>query len=130
MNWCRDLKSVRGKNKAVLWVICDKYNDKFGYAWPSIARIAKDSGWSDRTVSRALRWLEEREYVATFEQRYARDNSQASNRYYLPQFGEIPRRGTVFILQGDFDFNGIWDASSTTESVSLTPLEVNKSRGG
>lgn len=119
INWCRDERGVRGPNKAVLHSICDRYNDEYGYAWPTISRIAKDSGWSDRTVSRCLRWLESRGYIATYRQFYAHDGSPASNRYYLPVFGGCPPRGSKFLVGGEFDFEGNWEADLDSEQDEL-----------
>jgi DNA-binding transcriptional MocR family regulator len=119
MNWCRELRGLKGTDKSVLHVICDRYNDELGYAWPTIARISNESGWSERTVSRSLRNLEIQGYIASYRQIYAIDDSPASNRYYLPIFGAIPPRGKVFWVGGDFDFEGKWmhDWETTQEEM-------------
>jgi len=119
INWCRDLRGLRGTEKSVLHVICDRYNDQLGYAWPSISRIGKEAGWSDRTVSRALRHLEMYGYIASYRQVYAIDDSPASNRYYLPAFGPPPPRGTVFWVGGAFDDEGKWEVDWTSSQEEM-----------
>ncbi|MYF31189.1 MAG: helix-turn-helix domain-containing protein [Gammaproteobacteria bacterium] len=51
--------SIKGATRAVLYVLAN-YADRGGSnSFPSQARIADESGFSDRTVRRALTWLEE-----------------------------------------------------------------------
>ena len=119
MNWCRELRGLKGTDKSVLHVICDRYNDELGYAWPSIARISRESGWAERTVSRSLRNLEKHGYISSYRQFYAFDESPASNRYYLPVFGPAPPRGKVFWVGGEFDFEGNWEADWETTQEEL-----------
>lgn len=119
MNWCRELRGLKGTDKSVLHVICDRYNDELGYAFPSISRIAMESGWAPRTVTRSLRNLEVQGYIASYRQVYAIDDSPASNRYYLPFFGAIPPRGRVFWVGGDFDFEGKWEPDWETTQEEL-----------
>ena len=119
MNWCRELRGLKGTDKSVLHVICDRYNDELGYAFPSISRIAMESGWAPRTVTRSLRNLEVQGYIASYRQVYAIDDSPASNRYYLPFFGAIPPRGSVFWVGGDFDFEGKWEPDWETTQEEL-----------
>lgn len=111
MNWCRELTGLKGVDKSVLMYLSDRYNENYGYAWPSLSRISKDTGWAISTVSASLRRLERRDFIRTYKQFYSYDGGWASNRYYLPIFGECPPRGTVFRVGGDFDFNGEWDPS-------------------
>lgn len=53
----RDLRVTRGPAFAVLAYLADRA-DRRGRCWPSIPRIAAETGYSDRTVRRALRALE------------------------------------------------------------------------
>jgi len=119
MNWCRELRGLKGTEKSVLHVICDRYNDDLGYAWPTISRIAMESGWSYRTVSRCLRYLEMHGYIASYRQFYAHDEKPASNRYYLPFFGTLPPRGKVFWVGGEFDHKGEWEPDLTSSQEEL-----------
>ena len=120
LNWCRNLRGLPPMQKSVLLYICDRYNDDRCYAWPSIKTISRDTSWSERTVTRALRWLEQRDYIATYRQVYMHDYRPGSNRYYLPSFTEIPKPGKVFWIGGDFDHTGTWqsDLTSTDEELS------------
>jgi hypothetical protein len=109
MNWCRELKGLKPVDKSILGYICDRYNANHGYAWPSLARISRDTGWAVSTVTKALRRLEERELLATYKQFYPSSGSWASNRYYLPIFGALPTPGKQFAVRGGFDQQGTWD---------------------
>lgn len=119
MNWCRDLRGLSGTNKSVLMYICDRYNEEYGYAWPSIARIAQDTGWAVRTVTRSISWLESRNYICCHRQYYAFNGSPASNRYYLPIMGTLPIPGQVFLVGGSFDFQGHWEPDMESNQVDL-----------
>lgn len=119
MNWCRDLDGLSGTHKSILMHICDRYNEEFGYAWPSISRMAKDTGWGVRTITRALRSLESRKLIASYRQFYAHDGSPASNRYYLPSLGPVPHQGQVFLVGGSFDYEGIWEPDFDLDQSEL-----------
>lgn len=119
MNWCRELRGLSGTNKSILMYICDRYNDEFGYAWPSIVRIAEDTGWSVRTVTRSLAWLESRSYITCHRQFYAVNGSPASNRYYLPVMSSLPIPGQVFLVGGSFDYKGNWEEDFTSSQEDL-----------
>ena len=106
--WAKE-QELPGVLKSVLICIADRLNARRGYAWPSIARIAKDTGWSTRTVAKAIRALREAGLIETRQQFYARDYSKGPNRYYIPQLGSVPSVGTKFLIQGDFDWRGDWD---------------------
>jgi hypothetical protein len=56
-----------------------------------------------------LRRLEKKELIATYKQFYPSNDSWASNRYYLPVFGDVPTPGKEFAVRGGFDFEGAWD---------------------
>ena len=109
MNWCRELSGLSGVDKSILMYISDRYNEKYGYAWPSLSRISADTSWAVSTISAALRRLEKRDYIRTYKQFYSHDGGWASNRYYLPIFGDCPLPGTVFEVGGQFDVHGDWD---------------------
>lgn len=106
--WAKE-QVLPGVPKSVLMCICDRYNDDYGYAWPSIRRIATDTGWSVRTVAKALNYLKEEGLLETRRQYYLRDHSKGPNRYYIPQLGPVPQEGKKFSIQGDYDWNGKWD---------------------
>jgi len=106
--WAKQ-QTLPGVPKSVLICICDRYNDDFGYAWPSVKRIAIDTGWSVRTVSKAVNYLKEEGLIETRRQYYLRDHSKGPNRYYIPQLGYVPPEGKKFPIQGDYDWNGKWD---------------------
>lgn len=109
LNWCRELSGLRGVEKSILNYLCDRFNVSYGYAWPSVGRIALDTGWSKTTILSATRKLEKKGLIQIHSQFYARDGSRASNRYYLPALASPPPKGQVFAVGGSFDQSGIWD---------------------
>jgi hypothetical protein len=54
-----------GKNLLVLLALADNANEDTGYAWPSVATLARKSRMSERSVQRALRDLEEAKEIST-----------------------------------------------------------------
>ena len=107
--WAKE-QELPGVPKAVLIYLGDRFNDVYGYAWPSMARIARDTGWHQRTVAKAIRYLKETGLVETRRQYYLRDHSLGPNRYYLPDIGPVPPEGAKFPIKGDFDNQGECDS--------------------
>lgn len=62
--WELDIPSTE---KMVLLCLCDYANDEGGSCYPSIATIAKKTSKNERTIQRALRWLEDNGFVDTRE---------------------------------------------------------------
>ena len=106
--WAKE-QLLPGVPKSVLICICDRYNDDYGYAWPSIKRIAIDTGWSVRTVSKAISYLKSKGLIAVRRQYYLRDHSKGPNRYYIPELGNVPPEGRKYPIRGDYDWSGNWD---------------------
>jgi len=106
--WAKE-QVLPGVPKSVLICICDRYNDEFGYAWPSVKRIATDTGWSVRTVANAISYLKDEGLIETRRQYYLRDHTKGPNRYYLPRFGPVPPEGRKYPIKGDYDWAGRWD---------------------
>lgn len=76
-----NLKAVKGTARAVLVALAD-YADESGTAWPSIATLAADSGFSKTTVKTALRTLREKGIITT-EPRTDEAGDPTSNLYLL-----------------------------------------------
>lgn len=107
--WAKE-QELRGVQKSVLIYLADRWNKARGYAWPSVARIARETGWHQRTVTNAIRELKDLGLIEVRRQTFARDYSLGPNRYYLPAMGQpIPPVGKTFVINGDFDFDGTWD---------------------
>lgn len=106
--WAKE-QNLPGVQKSVLICIADRLNAQLGYAWPSIARIARDTGWSSRTVAKAIKELKEANLIETRQQYFAKDHSKGPNRYYIPQLGHVPPVGRKYPIRGDFDWSGKWD---------------------
>lgn len=107
--WAKEQK-LPGVPKAILIYLGDRFNDAYGYAWPSMARIARETGWHQRTVAKAIRYLREEGLIETRRQYYLSDHSLGPNRYYLPDIAPVPPEGSKFAIKGDFDSRGEWDS--------------------
>jgi len=66
---------------AVLWQICERYNEQAGAAWPSLNTLAADTQRDRRTVQRSIAKLEKAGLVAVVKH----GNRTTSNRY-RPEF--------------------------------------------
>ena len=108
--WALPIRGIKGSPKAVLMYLANRYNEKEGYAWPSISRIAKDTCFSVSTVNRALRSLEQAGLIAIRKQKLSEDGSEFSNRYYLVGHSrKVPTEGFIFFKLGNFGPWGNWE---------------------
>lgn len=107
--WAKTVPGLSGTSKSILIYLADRFNDAKGYAWPSLQRMTIDTGWSKRTIQRALASLQAEGLVVVCHQFYEYDGSYGPNRYYLPSQGECPAGGTRFTIRGSFDVDGNWD---------------------
>lgn len=105
VNWSRKIEGLTSPQAFVLWVICDRYNEEEHIAWPSINSIAKETRLAPRTVSRALRALEERRLIARGKTLSAHHDGWASNTYFLPAYDprSRPRKNVVFQEVRDYE---------------------------
>lgn len=62
---------------AVLWQLCERYNEEAGAAWPSMTLLASDTGRNRKTVQRSLARLQAAALVLVTE----RGTRARSNRY-------------------------------------------------
>ena len=86
--------------KLVLIGIADRYNDEQGYAWPSVAWLAKAASVSERTVRRKLRLLEEQGFLATTSQ------TGGTSHYRLNVGGGHPLSGGTDCQGGQLGVRG------------------------
>ena len=106
--WAKEVRGIKGVEKHILIYIADRYNDAQGFAWPSQRTISRETGWSARTVGRAIRSLQELGLIEIRHQFYRYDDSPASNRYYLPELRPAPEQ-KIFEVQGGPGVYGDWD---------------------
>jgi len=117
--WAKEQK-LPGVPKAVLIHLGDRFNDACGYAWPSMARIARETGWHQRTVAKAIKYLKEAGLIETRRQYFLKDHSLGPNRYYLPDIAPAPPKGVKFPIAGDFDYQGEWDSELDVDPWDAT----------
>jgi len=78
----RRLENLRGPGRAILMVLADHADEK-GVCWPSIATIARETGFCETTVKKYLRKLRDADGFVRWQQRCDSKGDQSSNRYYL-----------------------------------------------
>jgi len=76
---------LKGKQKTVLFVLCDMADNESFRAWPSIKKLALYCGISERTVVRAIANLEQLG-VLRKEKRKSSKNQFFSNIYTIDKF--------------------------------------------
>lgn len=81
--WALEIVCDSGVQKSVLMNLANRYNEKLGYAFPSIARIARETCWSKSAVENALKGLRASGIIQSNKQYSPSDGSYSSNRYYL-----------------------------------------------
>lgn len=86
VNWARNVPDLTPTEAFVLWVICDRYNEHVGSAWPSIKTIARDTRYSTSTVARALNTLTEKGLLTRKKTLSDKHYGWVSNTYFLPDF--------------------------------------------
>jgi hypothetical protein len=112
--WAHKRFPAMMREKSVLMILADRHNEKRGFAWPSHASIARDGCMSTTTVKRAITGLVQQGLVAVRAQSYERNDSYASNRYYLQGFSPvIPAEGSHFSIPDYFGPEGEWEGPGT-----------------
>lgn len=72
---------IRGPQRALLMALADRANDS-GECWPSIATLAKESGFSRSTVRASLNTLKDAGFI-NWKQRRDESGDLTSNLYIL-----------------------------------------------
>lgn len=87
-----------GWEKATLLILASYYNDKRGYAWPKVERMADALGVHRTTVIRALKGLEEKRVIERARVHEPIDGHRIGTRYYVPWWkGQAKTKGVVVI---------------------------------
>lgn len=97
MKWCHSWGGeLRSSEKFVLLMICDHYNERVHRSWPAIDRLAAETRLDPKTVSRALKRLEQ---LGLIEREHWIDEAtrrRMANRYNLPLYDDsVPLKKTV-----------------------------------
>lgn len=111
--WAKEVSLIPGREKSILLNLADRHNEEKGYAWPSMQRIADDTGWDRRTVLRGIKGLKKLGLIKVYRQVYVHDGSFGPNRYYFPSLGPVPPMGSTFEVGGGFDASGTFEPDDT-----------------
>ena len=76
------VQTERRSEKMVLLALCDRANKKNNMCWPSHKDISKRTGYSDKTVRRAIKTLRELGFISYVKRRKA-DGGLTSNLYTI-----------------------------------------------
>lgn len=108
--WARGKRCESPRAKNVLLCIAEFHNDRAGYAWPSLATIANETGYSVSTVKRAIADLKNESLLVSSRQKFVFNQGHASNRYYLIGYSKkLPEKGRVFQDGSAFGLDGKWE---------------------
>lgn len=135
LEWASNVQGISRRAKIVLKEIANRYNDKKGRAWPSQARMARDTGYSRSTINRALNELEEKGLIIRIASFDTNSQARTSNRYFLPQYApdQVPQARIPIQIDQYFDHHGTsqtdeWQETAehlsywiATKSPSLVP---------
>ena len=84
MQHMRDHSAATGPTKSVGLMIAMRANEQEDHTcYPGIPRLAKDTGFSERTVKKAIRWLVKNEEIAILERGGFRGGVGYANRYQI-----------------------------------------------
>lgn len=86
MEWAANYPGLPRLERVILKEIANRYNDEQGRAWPSQARVARETGYSRASVLRALKSLEERGLIVRVAAYTVQSGARSSNRYFLPEY--------------------------------------------
>lgn len=84
MKHVRDHSAATGPTKSVLMMIAMRANEQEGHTcYPGIEKLSDDSGFSERTVKKAVRWLVDNGEIVILERGGFRGGVGYANRYQV-----------------------------------------------
>lgn len=118
-------KAVKGMDKYVLLLICERANNDTGVCWPSMRTIAEDGGISKDTVLRSVRLLAEKAIIKIVVEGHERK----SNRYQVDMSSikdisheEVMSSNKDIVMSSNKDAASlIYDAASGCEDRTRHP---------
>lgn len=108
LEWAASLDGLTRLEKTVLKEIANRYNDHRRRAWPSQARMARDTGYSRRSIIRGINSLEEKGLVFRVHAFDSETSGTTSNRYFLPVYdpAAVPTTDHPFEVEQVFNVEG------------------------
>ena len=83
------LKLVNGNEFKIYFYLCNRYNEKYQYAFPSLNTIATDTDISLKTVKRCIKSLEEKHLIQI--EKFESNSGKFPNNIYVIWFPVIVR---------------------------------------
>lgn len=103
-------RGLRSTEKFLLVYLADRYNEEQGFAWPSLARMSKDTSISKTSLKKALKRLEELGYIRRQHRYKPEDGSRFTSAIHLPHNKPLPVGPLKPLpVSGWFDAFGKWD---------------------
>ena len=111
MKWAwEQTEGLKPTQKLLLLYLADRFNDKQGYAWPSLKRMSKDTTLSLTAIKSALNQLEKLGYIKRRRRFHVNDGSNFTSAIYLAHLGQVPSGELAPLpVSGWFDAEGRWD---------------------
>lgn len=120
MEWASKNPGLSRGERTILKELANRYNQKERKAWPSIQRLANDTGYSRSSVCRILKSLEEKGLIVRVHAIDEYHGGFTSNRYFLPLFAprDVPQSKKTIRVDRYFDVDG------TPQHDDYQPSEV------
>ena len=108
LEWAAKAPGITRLERTVLKEIANRYNEQKGRAWPSQARMARDTGYSRSSINRGLNGLEKKGLILRIASFDSYTEARTSNRYFLPQYApdHVPARRTAIKIEQYFELDG------------------------
>ena len=106
IEWAATYPGLTKLERTVLKEIANRYNEKLGRAWPSQARMARETGYSRSSILRGLRSLEEKGLIVRVRSFTEKSGARTSNRYFLPKYdpSAVPSTREAIIVSSNYKF--------------------------
>ena len=108
MEWASKYPGLDRGERTILKELANRYNAKERKAWPSMQRLAKDTGYSRSSVCRILKTLEKKGLIIRVRAIDEYHGGLTSNRYFLPLFApkDVPSSSSAIRVDRYFDAEG------------------------
>lgn len=109
IEWAATYPGLTKLERTVLKELANRYNEKDGRAWPSQARMARETGYSRSSILRGLRSLEEKGLIVRVRSFKEKSGARTSNRYFLPKYdpSAVPSTREAIIIPSTPTFGSI-----------------------
>ena len=124
MEWAASYPGLTRLERVLLKEIANRYNDEQGRAWPSQARLARETGYSRASVLRGLKTLVEKGLIVRINSYSSYSGARNSNRYFLPLYDpkNVPSSRSPIAVEQSFENGYSNPFDHQREDFSASPV--------